>query len=49
MLVYPLLALAMFLVTVEADKAGLLAVDAGGELLLHYHAVPLAPCTTTEH
>ena len=49
MLVSPLLALAMLLVTAEADKIGLLAVDAGGELLLAYHVVPPAPSTTSEH
>ena len=44
-----LLALVMLLVTAEADKVGLLAVDARGEFLLAYHAVALAPSTTTKH
>jgi hypothetical protein len=49
MLVSPLLALAMLLIIAEADKAGLLAVDAGGELLLAYHEVPPTPSTSSKH
>ena len=49
MLDSPLLALVMLLVTAEANKAGLLAVDARGELLLAYHAVAPAPSTATKH
>jgi hypothetical protein len=49
MLVSPSLALVVLLVAVEADKTGLLAVDAGGELLLAHHAVPLAPFAATKH
>jgi len=49
MLVSPLLALAVLLITTEVDKAGLLAIDTGWELLLAYHAVPPALSTTTEH
>jgi hypothetical protein len=39
----------MLLVTAEVDKVRLLAIDAGGELLLAYHAVASAPSTTTKH
>jgi hypothetical protein len=44
----PLLALVMLLVTAKSDKAGLLAVDAGGELLAH-HAIAPAPSTATKY
>jgi hypothetical protein len=49
MLVSPLLVLVMLLVTTEADKARLLAIDTGWELLLAYHVVPPALSTTTKH
>jgi hypothetical protein len=38
----------MLLFSVEADKAGLLAVDADWELLAH-HAIPPTPFASTEH
>jgi hypothetical protein len=39
----------MLLIIAKANKTGLLALDAGGELLLAYHAIALAPSTATKH